>query len=91
MFATTNPRELAQGTTRVVPYRELALNITTLPPRSQQYMDYIESWIQKGQGGTQLANVVSTINLLVVCIIMYKKFKTWKKRASEPKIKDKES
>ena len=29
MFATTRPRELAQGTTRVVPYRELALNTDT--------------------------------------------------------------
>ena len=26
MFATTRSRELAQGTTRVVPYHELALN-----------------------------------------------------------------
>ena len=29
MFATTRSRELAQGTTRVVPYRELAPNIFT--------------------------------------------------------------
>ena len=30
MFATTHPLELAQGTTRVVPYRELAPNNITL-------------------------------------------------------------
>ena len=30
MSATTHPRELVQGTTRVVPYRELALNITIM-------------------------------------------------------------
>ena len=35
MFAKTHPRELAQGTTRVVPCLELAPNITTLPPWSQ--------------------------------------------------------
>ena len=29
MFATTHPLELAQGTTRVVPYRKLAPNINS--------------------------------------------------------------